>query len=67
MLLLVLDSRTERRSSVMTTSAETNRNECARASILAAAVGLLLVLGLRAIGKIPGDWLGWLLQCWGMA
>ena len=33
----------------------------------AAIVGFLLVLGVRTIGALPGDWLGWLLQCWGMA
>jgi hypothetical protein len=37
------------------------------AAVLAAAVGLAMTIGARALEKIPGEWFGWLLQCWGMA
>jgi hypothetical protein len=37
------------------------------AAVLAAAIGLAIAIGARALERMPGEWLGWLLQCWGMA
>ena len=50
----------------MKTTNRTERRSCTP-TVLAAVTGMLFVLGIRMIGKLPGDWLGWLLQCWGMA
>ena len=53
----------------MTNVTTKDRNERGRcdAAVLAAVVGLLVVLGIQLIDRLPGDWLGWLLQFWGMA
>ena len=53
----------------MTAYTKSGRTERRRgtATILAAVIGVLAVLGIRLIGALPGDWLGWLLQFWGMA
>ena len=50
----------------MKTTNRTARRSCTP-TVLAAVTGMLFVLGIRMIAKLPGDWLGWLLQCWGMA
>jgi hypothetical protein len=49
-----------------TTRKQSAGQEC-RAAMVAMIVGFLLTMGIRAVAKIPGEWLGWLLQCWGMA
>ena len=49
-----------------TTRPEPAGQQC-KAALVAIVAGFLLTMGIRVIAKVPGDWLGWLLQCWGMA